>query len=663
MGNLKGLHMCLYPIMASNTHRKLDAVTGLGAPTSQEDSQPLAAPPTPVSDSDADEDLHDYVDGELPEALTAAYSVKSPLQKAAQLAADCMMVDSNLGLANTERRFLKRLVFEHCPDRENKTDSTHAMVLVPVQEQAGLKTACITEATMFKSGIYNNVPIPTTFLSVSRKAAFGAKRALDENWKYDKLEQPETGLRFAASKVSRGQLGEPLHECWMKDLVKTCNTKVLYICSFGSGSAEIEAAALNVKISPEAASQNVKICVWSHEPRKIFYEVGKARVHTNLGNSYMARKMSLPGHTPVPDPGDKPERSRRLVKALLANTPLKFLSVTQDGYLIVPTEEDVHRALGGQDLTPQAATALQSWREQFPRPVEPASGGDPPRPEPEPASGGDPQPNGDAVVATVGTKASKQDFENKYKLTAVASKPLPTQNQKNVENLEHVLAKSADNKRQCWLHNKSSKEQSYNIGMFLGKGGKGTFKSLVNFQLAEGLKPYSWKYTRISSHKRDSAELANAYLLYQGASASGEKFKPQTMHDLEKSLGNNITLYGHAITRGGKTKVTVTPSPTPVIWMPINDEKTDSQFSAECLAHWLPSMEAENASGPGKFEGYHRGIFEVQGTQKPPTGDATSTSWHLAPSAAPSAQALFIFTSKKIELAADEYFALGPLMS
>ena len=60
-------------------------------------------------DSDADEDMNDYVDGVLLEALTSAYSVKSPLQKAAQLSVDWMQVDGELGLANPERRFLKRL--------------------------------------------------------------------------------------------------------------------------------------------------------------------------------------------------------------------------------------------------------------------------------------------------------------------------------------------------------------------------------------------------------------------------------------------------------------------------------------------------------------------------------------------------------------------------
>ena len=39
------------------------------------------------------------------------------------------------------------------------------------------------------------------------------------------------------------------------------------------------------------------------------------------------------------------------------------------------------------------------------------------------------------------------------------------------------------------------------------------------------------------------------------------------LSDVEKEIGNNLTLYAHAITRGG-AKVTITPSPTPVVWLP-----------------------------------------------------------------------------------------------
>ena len=179
---------------------------------------------------------------------------------------------------------------------------------------------------MFKSGIYTAVPLPNKIVNVSQKAAFGAKRAMDEHWKYDKIEQEDTALRYAASKVSRGQLGEPLHECWLKDMVKSCGTKVLLVNAFASGSHEIEAAAIRVTDSTEAANSNVKVCTWSYEPRKVFYDVGRARVLTSLGKAYMDRKIQIPGHVPVPDPGEKPERSRKCVKALLGD-PLKLLHV------------------------------------------------------------------------------------------------------------------------------------------------------------------------------------------------------------------------------------------------------------------------------------------------------------------------------------------------
>ncbi|MFM7983771.1 MAG: hypothetical protein ACKPKO_31050, partial [Candidatus Fonsibacter sp.] len=96
-------------------------------------------------DSDADEVMKDYVDGGLLEALTSAYSVKSPLQKAAQMSVDWTQVNGELGLANPERRLQKRFLFvEHAPDREGKTESTHAMVLIPTEEYAVLNTTGCT---------------------------------------------------------------------------------------------------------------------------------------------------------------------------------------------------------------------------------------------------------------------------------------------------------------------------------------------------------------------------------------------------------------------------------------------------------------------------------------------------------------------------------------
>ena len=227
--SLNGLTIVFYLCMCRKQARKAESISVVAAASgagAQDADGVDSHADVNSEDSDADEDMHGYVDGVLPEALTSAYSVKSPLQKAAQLSVDWMQVDGELGLANPERRFLKR-VFEHVPDREGKTESTHAMVLIPTEEEAGLNTTCLAEATMFKSGMYNNVLVPSHFVSCSKKAAYGAKRAMSESWKYDKskLLQLESGTRFASSKVNRGQLGEGLRQEWMNDLVRVCNTK------------------------------------------------------------------------------------------------------------------------------------------------------------------------------------------------------------------------------------------------------------------------------------------------------------------------------------------------------------------------------------------------------------------------------------------------------
>ena len=61
---------------------------------------------------------------------------------------------------------------------------------------------------------------------------------------------------FAASKVSRGQLGEGLHQEWMNDLVRVCNTTVMFIGTIGSGPHEVDIAGLNIKTSVAATNAN-----------------------------------------------------------------------------------------------------------------------------------------------------------------------------------------------------------------------------------------------------------------------------------------------------------------------------------------------------------------------------------------------------------------------
>jgi hypothetical protein len=108
--SLRGLNIVFDPCMCRKQARKAERISGSAAAAAASgvgakdaDGQDSLADVN-SDDSDADEDMNDYVDGVLPEALTSAYRVRSPLQKVAQLS-----VDGELGLANPERRLLRRL--------------------------------------------------------------------------------------------------------------------------------------------------------------------------------------------------------------------------------------------------------------------------------------------------------------------------------------------------------------------------------------------------------------------------------------------------------------------------------------------------------------------------------------------------------------------------
>ena len=86
----------------------------------------------------------------------------------------------------------------------------------------------------------------------------------------------------------------------------------------------------------------------------------------------MSGKLVVPGHQPVPDPGPRPERTRKLVKALLQK-PLKHLSLNSEGHLIIPTQEEIAKACP-VTLSDEQEKEFASWRVEFPRPAAAAVG-------------------------------------------------------------------------------------------------------------------------------------------------------------------------------------------------------------------------------------------------------------------------------------------------
>ena len=205
------------------------------------------------------------------------------------------------------------------------------------------------------------------------------------------------------------------------------------------------------------------------------------------------------------------------------------------------------------------------------------------------------------------------------------------------------------------------------------RGGTGTFESLVRTPLPDDKLQYCWRYTRFAAYKKDNAELANGYMVFNktGQSLTG-KPKFMLLAEIEADIGNNVQIYGHAITRGG-TKVTITPSPSPVVWAPFapavgGANSQTPAFSTDELGQYLKSYEdVSGLSGVPKCTGLVRPVFEMKPVQQQAQnagGSSNSSSssgsgYVLQPGAPPGHSALWLATSKKIEVPANGFVFLG----
>jgi hypothetical protein len=124
--------------------------------------------------------MHDFGrDGNLlPEAVARVHSVKSSSQRAAQLAADHLEIDTAIGLADIEVRYPKRLTFLHAKDSHGDKDSAQAFVLIPTEDLPGINTDSLKESIMFQSGTSLEVPLPVSVQPMAHKVSRQAKRAL-----------------------------------------------------------------------------------------------------------------------------------------------------------------------------------------------------------------------------------------------------------------------------------------------------------------------------------------------------------------------------------------------------------------------------------------------------------------------------------------------------
>ena len=115
-------------------------------------------------------------DGELlPETFTRVSTIATSNEKAAQLLAVHMQVDSTLGLPEIRICYLKHLSFLHVKDSYGDGEVSHAMALLPTEDQLGVSLDSLKESIMFQSGIYQNVELPSTCMTIRRRALWGGQ--------------------------------------------------------------------------------------------------------------------------------------------------------------------------------------------------------------------------------------------------------------------------------------------------------------------------------------------------------------------------------------------------------------------------------------------------------------------------------------------------------
>ena len=657
---LPGMTLVFFPVIPKKLKRVTGAAAAVGA-SAADGASSAAFDSQSGSDSDVDPEGHDFnSDGMLPEALTSLHTVKTSSERSAQLAADCHEVSTVVGMADINERYPRALHFIHRVDESGGPNTTSALLLVPTHDAPGVNVGSLSESQALRSGTYTEVPVPSEWIKVSKKLAMQAKRVMAEKGMMDVSTCSAVGgcgVKYGLNKVARAQLGTELHEMWIRDLSKHCGAKVLYICDFAHGGGEIMKASITSKVSEEACSTGVRVCSWGSDPRKIFAEIGRAVGRTELSKLFIRGKLVVPGHRPGLDPGSRPERTRKLIKALLPQQ-MKCLALDTEGRLVIPTADEIAKACPVA-LDEEQHKMFARWRVDFPREVAAA----PETSKPPEASKQTGANNTQCKTPEPGTQVTneaklKEDFGDEV----VSEQPLAAGGSAatNVITLALGESQAADGAQKClrvWLRNKSTKNVTLPVSTLLGQGGQGKIVSLVSTKLEDGKDKFAWRYTRLTGYKKDTAELANGYMIFnkEGTPLEG-KPKLSLLSDIENELGNNLTVYGHAITRGG-TKVVVTPSPSPVVWVPAAPAVGGSgsgiaDFSASTLGQYVCAH--EDTSGLPKCKGLCRPIFEYK--TNPSSG---GTGYGLVPGAPTGKSALWLFSVKKIEVPAGGFVFLG----
>ena len=647
MGGLPGPIMILYPVIPSKVYsgKRTSSVASGAAPLVF--GEPASGGEGGGADSSEDDDFDE--EGQLPEVVTRSATLMSAWERAAALSKDHFAIDSTLGQYDLSKYYQINITISHkIEDGKRQTDK--AMVLVPASGGGGPEP--FHGAGIYKDGLYTEVENDVTFVNVSKKASMQCKKDMAQNWK---TELPFVQCRGRVNnKRARGQVGVEGYRTVFMDLMNNCETSTMVINDLMGGVGEVGVATVRVKVSPEASEKQKRVCYFGSEERRVFAEIAKANIGTEIGQSFVEGKLSIPGLVPLPVPRDTPASggmSSETILAALGNRPLQQLQIDREGRLLIPTEEELNNN-PPVEMTDDILDFFANQRLEFPRPAvaTPATGGEQGAGQGtggggggqgtgggsgegaggggQGTGGGSGEGAGGGGQGTGGGEGEGSGGQAKIlppgsvlnsrgDLLALLQAPqgalLKEHRRADSTNLLLVRTSDREEPYRVLMENVTGRMCKREAGTFMGRGGRGTLYSSTS----ENAPPqgrqerHCWTFNRGTEWKRDIAIRANGNWVLK--SASGDTPKMQTLEDIGKQLGTVkfTQLWAHTLTKGSRT-TRVTPVSDTVLWVPaMKEPENGCTFSDEHLSQWIPAREENTATGL-ECKGTLRPAFEVQ---------------------------------------------------
>ena len=565
---------------------------------------------------------------------------------------------------------------EHLCIATEAGDKIAALALLPTEEDA---TPISEESILRNHGIFRDVPVEPSKM-ISTKQANSARAAMNAGrpWK------PTLTGKDAS------QLGPGVYKPIIEDLVRHSKRKALYfVAPFDGPDAALGKAILQAKCG--ASGSEVMLFYQGHEHRRVPFAYAKASLQELAARLYHSGQLKIDDRTPARHPGAVPGRSKTLMQSLLRE-PLRFCSLTPEGFLAIPPNEKLFSMLQIVP-TPELEEQIAKWRTAFPGVTPPQSTmPDQSRSVPEAAtrvpldaqpgtittgaasanaaeeasgeSGGEdetlpPVSTTDSVTVVPGTQAAhRQELERMLKEKVVASCAV------NGKGLRLVLTSvpqpegsEGRPEHRLWLENANA-EQALVLpaGTFIGRGGPGKICNVALTDLPPEEKERAVAFTRLSSWKTDSHKWANGGIVFMPG-APGREPTLRTMADVEKASGVQYLVYAHTVSRRAGSCI-IAPGRVQCMWV-AKERTTEAvigedgkKFNNLSLNTWLPCMEKQSKT---KFTctGSLRPAFELHVSQDSPEGTAM-----LQPNKASAANHVCWFTARRLELQPRQLSAL-----